>query len=88
MRNESEAMTIGHYDRLAKAFADRTLHRDMSLHRDRFLRCLPPKAHLLDAGCGAGRDTQAFLTAGYQVTAIDASKELAKIAENVTDGNR
>ena len=87
MIEESEVMTIGYYDRLAKAFVNRTLDRDMSLHRGRFLQCLLPKAHLLDAGCGSGRDAQAFLLSGYQVTAFDASKELAKIAESVTGQN-
>jgi hypothetical protein len=70
MSDARDAMTIGHYDRLAKEFTDRTLHRDMSLHRDRFLHYLPSGAHLLEAGCGSGRDMQAFLRAGYQVTAF------------------
>ena len=43
-----------------------------------FLARLPENAHVLDAGCGSGRDARAFLDAGCRVTAMDASEELAK----------
>lgn len=37
-------------------------------------------AHIIDLGCGSGRDSKAFINKGYKVTAVDGSKELAKIA--------
>lgn len=35
---------------------------------------LAPGAQVLDAGCGVGADTGAFLAAGFEVTALDASE--------------
>ncbi|PKN78355.1 MAG: class I SAM-dependent methyltransferase [Candidatus Cloacimonetes bacterium HGW-Cloacimonetes-1] len=35
---------------------------------------------ILDVGCGSGRDSYYFLRSGYSVTAIDPSKELARLA--------
>jgi 2-polyprenyl-3-methyl-5-hydroxy-6-metoxy-1,4-benzoquinol methylase len=35
----------------------------------------------MDAGCGAGRDLKAFFTMGYNAEGLDASKELAKLAQ-------
>ena len=34
----------------------------------------------MDAGCGSGRDSKAFLEASFSVTAFDASKEMRKRA--------
>src|SRR5699024_1275409 len=45
-----------------------------------FLRLLPAQAHLLDAGCGAGRDTKAFAQLGHKVEAFDACEALVAIA--------
>lgn len=39
---------------------------------------------ILDFGCGSGRDTKYFLSKGYDVDAIDGSKELCKIASEYT----
>jgi SAM-dependent methyltransferase len=47
---------------------------------ERFLALVPAGGHILDAGCGPGRDALAFLRRGYRVTAIDASAELARLA--------
>ena len=47
---------------------------------DRFLSYLTAGVHILDLGCGFGRDSKYFLDNGYSVTSIDGSKELCKIA--------
>lgn len=52
----------------------------MSPLHARFLAGLPRGAHILDAGCGSGRDAKAFAKAGFRVTAFDASAELARRA--------
>jgi SAM-dependent methyltransferase len=46
------------------------------------LSLLPPGAHILDAGCGSGRDSGAFLERGYEVTALDASEAMVKLASH------
>jgi ubiquinone/menaquinone biosynthesis C-methylase UbiE len=48
-----------------------------------FLSRVRPGGHVLDAGCGSGRDALAFLRRGYHVTAIDASPAMAGLASSV-----
>lgn len=52
----------------------------MSTVYDRFLLLVPASGLILDAGCGSGRDSKAFLTQGYRVRAFDASPQLAQLA--------
>jgi SAM-dependent methyltransferase len=79
------AMTINYYDAHAKEYCDLTQHLDLSTFYAHFLAELPRAAHILDAGCGSGRDTKIFLDRGYRVTAIDASSELARLAAEYTN---
>lgn len=53
---------------------------DMQPVYDKFLSKVITHGHILDAGCGSGRDTKAFKDLGFKVSAIDASKELVKLA--------
>ena len=76
--------TIQYYNEHAEKFCAGTSHADMSECRDRFLSYLKPGQRILDAGCGSGRDTVAFLSAGYQVDAFDASEEICRIASQRT----
>ncbi len=46
----------------------------------RFLPKLKAGAHILDAGCGSGRDARHFASLGFQVTAIDGSAAMARCA--------
>ena len=70
-----------YYNKNAKNFFEGTVNTDMTEHYAAFMQKLPQKAHILDAGCGSGRDSLYFINQGYQVTAIDASEELCKLAE-------
>ena len=72
--------TIDYYNQNAESFFSDTIDVDMSAFYDPFLNLLPNNAHILDAGCGSGRDSLYFLQNGYKVTAIDASDELSKLA--------
>ncbi len=45
---------------------------------------LSKKVHILDAGCGGGRDTKYFTSLGYNVTAIDASQAMVIISSKFT----
>lgn len=65
-----------YYDVNAEEFFAATVNADMAGARNRFLSHVHTGRHVLDAGCGSGRDIAAFMDAGYRVTAFDASKEL------------
>lgn len=76
--------TIDYYDTNAQSFYERTNKVNLADEYSKFLRLLPVKAHILDAGCGSGRDSKYFLDQGYTVTAFDASKEMVKYATHNT----
>lgn len=72
--------TTEYYERNAQAFASATLNVDVSELQTAFLQFIPQGGHILDAGCGSGRDSLAFLKNGFSVTAFDASESMAKVA--------
>jgi SAM-dependent methyltransferase len=76
--------TLAFYEKHAEEYCCSTARLDFRELYGPFLKELPQEAHILDAGCGSGRDTKAFLERGYRVTAIDASSELAKLATAFT----
>ena len=77
-------MSVEYYERNAARYAALTLQADMSETRRRFLRHLPAGGSVLDAGCGSGRDSLAFLRAGFEVTMLDASPAMCRCAERLT----
>ena len=77
--------TISYYNKNAQSFYDRTIGTDMSHIQTKFLSFLPSKAHILDAGCGVGRDSKYFLHQSYEITAFDASSEMVKYATKELD---
>lgn len=77
-------MTIDYYNRRAHAFFDQTVNIDMQELYQPFLSWLAPGSHILDAECGSGRDTKAFLDLGYQVSAIDASEAMVQLSSEFT----
>jgi SAM-dependent methyltransferase len=50
-------------------------------HLDSFLDRLEPGAHILELGCGGGRDAEAMLARGFEVDATDGVAEMACKAE-------
>ena len=76
--------TIQYYEEHAEEFAANTLKADMESIRSRFLAYLSTGCRILDFGCGTGRDSKAFLDLGYDVTAIDGSEALCRIARSLT----
>lgn len=72
--------TVDFYNQNATAFFSDTVNVDMSALYARFLQNVPAAGLLLDAGCGSGRDSKAFLAMGYRVCAFDASPALAEMA--------
>ena len=79
-----ESKTLNYYDEKTQEFIASTVNVDFKETQDKFLKLLAPKAHILDFGCGSGRDTKYFLEQGFQVTAIDGSAELCKFASALT----
>jgi len=73
-------MSVGFYNEFAESYAKSTKNVDMTENYIPFLSLLGKGAHILDAGCGSGRDARFFLNRGFRVTAMDASNVLAKIA--------
>ncbi|XVN43772.1 MAG: hypothetical protein RCG16_05570 [Rickettsia hoogstraalii] len=51
---------IQYYNNNAQEFYNRTINADLSDNYKEFISYLPNKAHILDAGCGVGRDTKYF----------------------------
>jgi SAM-dependent methyltransferase len=72
--------SIAFYDSNADTFFQDTVATDMSLIYGRFLPLVKPGGRILDAGCGSGRDTLAFIQRGYAVDAFDGSAEMARRA--------
>ena len=70
------------YDDNAASYCEATLKVDMGVARERFLSKLQPDAHILDAGCGSGRDMLAFTMRGFQVTGFDSSPQMAAYASS------
>lgn len=71
----------------AADYARETRRLDLAPLRERFLDAVRARRdtdplHLLDVGCGAGRDVRAFLDAGCRVEAFDASRDMAELAES------
>lgn len=77
-------MSITYYDQHADAFIAGTLDVQMQSLYDKFLPHLPAGGHILDAGCGSGRDSRYFLQQGFVVTALDASWPLVLHARTLT----
>jgi SAM-dependent methyltransferase len=76
--------TLLFYATEASAYGTRSDNIGASKGLTRFLAALPKGAAVLDLGCGTGRDTQTIIAAGFDVTAIDGSAEMAREAEKRT----
>ncbi len=74
------ADTLSYYRENAARFFAATVDVDMTELYAPFLARIPAGGLLLDAGCGSGRDSRAFLARGYRVRAFDACPELAALA--------
>lgn len=79
-RRATMTKTLNYYNQCAEAYNETTLNIEFDSKREMLLKYLQPNAHILDLGCGSGRDSKGFLQKGYKVTAVDGSKELCKIA--------
>ena len=73
--------TIGYYNKYASAIFEQTVEQDLGEERQAFLEEMEEGDTILDLGCGSGRDSLAFYEQGFDVTPLDASEEMCKLAE-------
>lgn len=75
-----------YYENNAKRYAAETFSADMSEQYQSFLPLLKNGAKILDVGSGSGRDACYFQKQGYQVTALEPSKNLCKEIRRIFSG--
>jgi SAM-dependent methyltransferase len=73
---------IAHYDEHAVSYDLGTKDHDVSQNINALLRAITtePPFHILDFGCGPGRDLQTFTKLGHIAIGLEGSKEAAQIA--------
>ena len=82
--DESTRETIGVYDANAASYAAETAGVEFGELQREFARRLPTGGRVLDLGCGSGRDSLAFLRAGFSVDAVDGSIQMVEAASGLT----
>ena len=80
---ETSKRTLQHYEDGAHRFWEGTRDHDVSQNLDALLACLTPnheKHHVLDFGCGPGRDLKALSDRGILATGLDGCKAFCEMA--------
>ena len=75
--------TIEYYDNLSNRYVEQTIQADMLPTIEKFLYHIPKQGTILDLGCGSGRDSLYFINQGYNVTAVDGSSAMCKLATDL-----
>ena len=75
-----KARLIQVHNTTAKDYAD--AYSNPSARLDEFLKYINPKSKILDLGCGAGNNATHLAALGHQVTGIDLSDEMLRIAKS------
>jgi SAM-dependent methyltransferase len=76
--------TLAHYERSAQQFFEGTRDHDVSQNIAALLDAIqaPPPFHILDLGCGPGRDLKRFTELGHIATGLDGSAEFVRMARD------
>lgn len=77
--------TIDYYEKNAQQFIQDTLNKDMNVQYSIFEKYIQEGSHILDAGCGSGRDSLYFKDRGHRCTAFDISKKMCDFASKLLD---
>lgn len=87
-RGRLKEQTRRSYDLIAEKFAARWFDHPPALTLEEFLRRLPRRARVLDAGCGPGHHARFMARVGHEVTAVDLSEGMLRIARARVHGVR
>ena len=72
---------IDYYNKYAAKVFEDTVDQNMDAITATFLELLEEGDTILDMGCGSGRDSLTFYDLGYDVTPLDGSEEMCRLAE-------
>lgn len=83
IEDEWLSATLAYYRKNSSLYFKETLTNSSHLPQlQHFVDLLPSHGHILDLGCGSGRDSRFFLDLGFRVTAVDASPDMAGLASD------
>jgi SAM-dependent methyltransferase len=90
LNREPPAESVSEYDRFAEIYnrwmAEDFCRRALPVIDKLLLQSLPSRSHILDLCCGSGQMAGALVRRGYEVTGLDASPEMLRLAqENVPE---
>ena len=75
--------TVKYYEDNAQEFIQNTLDKQMDIQYKHFLKHLKAGSHILDAGCGSGRDSLYFKKQAFTLTAFDNSRQMCDFASKL-----
>jgi len=73
--------TLSYYEKNASKLAKRYELANVTTLQQRLLESFLPHQHLLELGCGSGRDASFMYENGYNIIAIDGSKKMIEEAK-------
>lgn len=86
--SDYKEITRESYNRTSDAYTERVADLHPTEFAREFYHLMFPHAHILDLGCGSGRDAAIFVKDGYNVTGIDFSENMIiRAKENAPKGN-
>ncbi|MCE0723768.1 class I SAM-dependent DNA methyltransferase [Legionella resiliens] len=77
----NKEITKASYEATAEVFAHRVAELAPLASIEKFIELLPPHPHIIDIGCGSGRDAVLFTNKGARVLGIDYCENLLEIAK-------
>ena len=80
--DDVQEITVRYYNDNAVDFVNQTQQVDFAEIQQCFLQYIPDGGHILDFGCGSGRDSHYFRSRGFRVTALDGAENVASLAED------
>lgn len=72
--------SIDYYNKYANLYFESTVELNMEDTLEKFISFLPEGGAVMDLGCGSGRDSLYLIEKGFDVTAVDGSRELCELA--------